>query len=373
MRISLTQSTRSGRPPLLPCKTKHRKLTASICVALLTATAGCSPQATSPSEAITQLKMADSFSLTHPVGKTGTTVFLENIENRGTHTQPPLSIDYFASGQMGKQADIPSILRSGVVDLAVVSPAYVSSTFPLAGVADLPGFGNDSCTTAAALKDITAPGTLLYETEFEPMKFRPLWTGSIPGYEAMNNSPEIANPETLKGQVLRSTGGALDRVISQLGAAGVAMPIGDLYEAISRGTVEGTLASPISITPYGLQEVISHSTLGADQGSFTFIYGINTDTWQRLSTDQQNALEDASKKAQASVCQGLNKARDKSIAKMRESGVDFHDVGPYAEDWNSIAEPVKHKWVEAGESLGLPAHKVMQDFEKAIKNQKGKS
>ena len=57
-----------------------------------------------------ELKMADSYSLTHPVGTGGTQPFLDQLEKDSS-----VDVEYYASGQMGKQADIPSVVRSGVV------------------------------------------------------------------------------------------------------------------------------------------------------------------------------------------------------------------------------------------------------------------
>ncbi|KAB1503126.1 ABC transporter substrate-binding protein [Corynebacterium sp. 320] len=314
---------------------------------------------------LTRLTMADNYALKHPVGKGGTQPFLDAMTASAQETG--MTIDYFASGQLGKQADIPSIVRSGNADLAVIAPGYVSSTFPLSGIGDLPGFGSDSCVTAYALRDLVMPGGILYDKEMAPMKFRPLWTGSIPGYEAMSAGIDPSNPDNLRGKVLRSTGGALDRVIDQMHAAGVAMPIGDLYEALSRGTVEGTLASPISITPYGLEDVITDATDGAEQGNFTFFYGINVDTWDSLTMQQQEALTHASEQAQQSLCETLNGSRAKSIAAMKKAGVRFHDVAQNRAQWEALNEPVKQSWINAAESTGLAGHEVMDAWESALK------
>ena len=156
---------------------KLRRITSTISAAAMVAALPYALSACSTSTepyapgSTAELKMADSYSLTHPVGKGGTKPFLDRIDK-----DPSVKIEYYASGQMGKQADIPSVVRSGVVDLAVISPSYVSSSFPLSSVGDLPGFSSDACVTAYALRDLVKPGGVLYEEELEPMKFMPLWT-----------------------------------------------------------------------------------------------------------------------------------------------------------------------------------------------------
>lgn len=345
---------------------KVRTITASICAGFLcVSTASCTSEEanTTHSSGIAHLKMADSYSLKHPVGEGGTEPFIDKMDR-----EPTIKIEYFASGQLGKQTDMPSIIRSGLADMGVISPSYVSSTFPLSSVGDLPGFSSDSCVTAYALRDLVRPGGILYETELKKMKFLPLWTGSIPGYEAMTGGKSPATPKSFEGAVLRSTGGALDRVIDQLGAAGVAMPIGDMYEAMARGTVEGTLASPISITPYGLEEVVTDSTLGAAQGNFTFFYGINLDTWNSLTSAQQHKLQDAAEQSQQSVCTKLNESRDASIEEMKKAGVRFHDVSANRGEWEKTSTPVLQHWIEDAEKVGLPASAVVREFQSALEH-----
>ena len=354
----MTQTTPSRRRRGLRC------ITATLASATLAGSlVACSSSDAEPYQpgSVAHLKMADSYSLTHPVGKGGTKPFLDEME-----ANEHVDIEYFDSGQMGKQADIPSVLRSGVVDLAVISPSYVSSSFPLSSIGDLPGYSSDACVTAYALLELVQPGGILYEEELKPMKFMPLWTGSIPGYEAMTDGKDPSKPSNFQGSVLRSTGGALDRVIEEIGAAGVSVPIGDMYEAMSRGTVEGTLASPISITPYGLEDVIGASTYGANQGNFTFFYGINTDTWDRLNEEQKKALTDAAKKSQESVCHTLNDARETSIEAMKEAGVEFYDVTENSDEWRATTEPVLQQWISDAERKGHPAQRVVDDFESAI-------
>lgn len=364
------------RPPLInavsrttrakPIGIATRSLSATlVSAALVTSLAACThtPAEPYPPGSTAHLKMADSYALSHPVGAGGTKPFLDTMKKNKS-----IDIEYFSSGQLGKQADIPSIVKSGVVDLAVISPSYVSSTFPLSSIGDLPGYSSDACVTAYALLELVRPGGILYEKELAPMNFMPLWTGSIPGYEAMTDGRDPSRPTNFQGTVLRSTGGALDRVIEEIGAAGVSMPIGDMYEAMSRGTVEGTLASPISITPYGLEDVIGASTYGANQGNFTFFYGININTWNSLNEEQKKALTDAAHHSQESVCHTLNSARESSIEEMKNAGVTFYDVTEHAKEWAATAKPVRDQWIKDAEDSGHPAQQVVDAFEQALKH-----
>lgn len=314
------------------------------------------------------LKFGDSFSATHPIGAGGVTPFIEKLQREGSDVG--LEVEYYANGQLGKQRDVVTLLRSGVMQLGAVSPAYVGTELPLSNVADLPGLVTDACVGADAVLATMREGGTLYKEELEPRGIRPLWVAVVPHYEAMTGKGAITEPSDAKGHILRSTGGVADRVVDEVGAAGVSMPLGELYEAISRGTVEGTVASPVSIASYKLGEVLGFSTDGARLGAFTITFSISEDVWQELDTDQQNLLSEASELAQQGACESIEEAATAAVAEMRDQGVEVLKIGPKSRaKWDALAAPVRDKWVKDLESAGRPAAQVLEEFELALKEE----
>src|SRR5699024_12253110 len=127
------------------------------------------------------------------------------------------------------------------------------------------------------------PGSTLCEAELAPQDVRPLWVAYIPGYEAMSGAFPVESVADLHGKIMRSTGGPADRVVDEVDAAGVSMPLGAMYEAVSRGTVEGPLASPLRLPPYSLEDVIDHSTGGALRGSCPLTHPSSASVCHRLT------------------------------------------------------------------------------------------
>lgn len=366
LRVARGEPQPGGPPPRGRRSVGRRGTRASIAGALgvsLVLATGCSPSTEDSGHLA--VKVGDSFAATHPIGRSGTDIFMETLENEGPDAG--MEIEYYASGQLGKQRDMPAVLRTGIAQIAAISPAYVGTQLPLSNVGDLPGFTQDPCIGGDAMLEIMQPGTTLFETELAPQDVRPLWVAYIPGYEAMSGAFPVDSVEALRGKIMRSTGGAADRVVDQAGAAGVSMPLGDMYEAISRGTVEGTLASPISITPYSLEEVIAYSTDGARLGSFTVTYSVSNKVWNEMTAEQQEVLTEASELAQVAVCEELTRSMDESKAAMRDSGVQMIEVtDAQRPEWEALADPVREAWVNDLESIGLPARQVLEDFNSAL-------
>lgn len=357
----MTRLTPSTRP-----ESPGRRAASAVAVGLAVAIASSACSGDTAAEPDhTVLRVADSFAATHPIGRSGTTEFMRILEAEGPGAG--MEIEYFDSGQLGKQQDMPAVLRTGIAEIAAVSPAYVGTQLPLANVGDLPGFTQDSCVGGDAVREIMQPGSTLFEAELAPQDVRPLWVAYIPGYEAMSGAFPVESVADLHGKIMRSTGGAADRVVDEVDAAGVSMPLGDMYEAVSRGTVEGTLASPLSITPYSLEEVIDHSTDGARLGSFTVTYSVSDSVWHEMSTAQQAVLTEASDVAQTAVCREINRSMDESKQAMRDSGVRMHEVtDAEAPEWEALYDPVRESWVADLESIGLPARDVLDDFTAAL-------
>ncbi|WP_084653122.1 TRAP transporter substrate-binding protein DctP [Nocardioides insulae] len=331
---------------------------------------GCGgPQAEQEAHGATVLRIGDSFPATHPIGVGGVTPFLEYLDEHGP--EAGLEVEYFANGQVGDQSDMPALLRKRVVDMAPVSPAYVGTELPLSNVGDLPGLVPDACTGADAVLASMQEGTTLFEEELAPHGIRPLWVALVPDYELLGTNKPVLTPEQAAGRLLRSTGGVADRVVDEVGAAGVSMPLGELFEALSRGTVDGTVASPVSIASYKLGEVLDFATDGARLGSFTVTFSISETTWDTLTEEQREILLAASRTAQEGVCREMVESGETAVQEMRDQGVELIEIGAAERaQWDAIAEPVREGWAEDLESIGRPGRQVLTEFEQELEKAK---
>src|SRR5690606_2236985 len=225
-----------------PSPRRRRSATAALAVALAGVLTGCGQvEPHTAEDGTVVLRIGDSFPASHPIDAGGVVASRGYLEQHGPAVG--LEVEYFATGQMGEQGDMPALLRKGVVDLAPVSPAYVGTELPMSNVGDLPGLVPDACIGADAVLDAMQPGKTLFEEELKPHGVRPLWVALVPDYEVLGTKRPIERPEQAAGRLLRSTGGVADRVVDHVGASGVSMPLGELFEAISRDTVDGTVAS----------------------------------------------------------------------------------------------------------------------------------
>ncbi|TKG72757.1 TRAP transporter substrate-binding protein [Prauserella endophytica] len=326
----------------------------------------CAPPAPSlESDGVYTLKVADSYPVGHPFAEAGAGVLMERARELSGGR---LRFDYFPAEQMGHAADLPSLIRSGVVDLGSVAPAYVPAELPLSGVADLPGLVEDSCTGSVAVARLMSEGGVLWQEDFQPKNLRPLVVGMIPDYEVLTGSRPVHTPQDLRGLQLRSSGGTIDRAVEGFGAAPVGMPATEMYEAISRGTVDGTVLGPVSAAPYHLEEVTRYATLGARLGSFTMTYSINEAAWEVLPEDLRDALRRAGQEATRSLCAALQEGNAEGRQTLRDAGVRIQRIDEaQREAWNRATAPIHEQWTANMADIGRPGAAALRDLKDELR------
>lgn len=363
--MALPAAPQESRRAISPKRHRRWTLPVTGLTAVLVAT-GCAVPSDEGDHVM--LRFSDNFSTSHPITANGSLHFLEKI--RETGPEVGIDIEFYPSGQLGAFEDVPTMLSSGISDVAGVVPAYLSAQMPLSSAFDLPGYTTDSCVGAGAVSRAVAEGSTTREQEIDPLGVRPLWSVLLTGYELMTSEP-ATDPHGQKGAILRSPGGAVDRVVDEMGAAGVSMPLGDMYEAVSRGTVDGTVASPTSMAPYKLAEVLRNSTIGAELGSVAVLYSISEQKWSELNAAQREVITEAAAETEEVLCQRLNELLPESRSKMEEDGTTLNRLSPEQQAlWTTeISEPARESWRSDLTDMGLPAGDVLNEWESALREE----
>lgn len=334
---------------------------ALIMTAVLGVTVGCAAYTESEPTAA-KLIFADGYLPTHPIGEGGSQPFYQYLVDHGPEIG--LDVERYSPGQLGKPADVLQLLRSDAIQIAPAFPSFLANSMPLSSVAELPNIAPDTCTGINAFMPMVRPGGTLYDLEFEEQGIVPLWGVMMPGYQAYTTGTEMTSPEDLRGTLIRSPGGVGDRVIRSLGASPVFISTGDVYEAMSRGTVEGTMFAPYTVTSYGLEDVARHASGDVNLTSTTILFSVSRDQWDALTDEQKELLREAGEIAQAGACEGQLAANASAEEKMREVGVDIPETDSIeTAKWEAALASVRDEWIYDLESVGLPASDVLAEYE----------
>lgn len=112
-------------------------------------------------------------------------------------------------------------------------------------------------------------------------------------YVISTTKSEIKSLDDLKGLKLRSGARVHDLFAKTIGASPISLPFTDLYDGLSKGTLDGALLAVPDWTSYGLEKLFSYTIEGLNLGHYSALTTMTKDTWESLPASVQKAFEEA--------------------------------------------------------------------------------
>jgi len=310
-----------------------------------------------------KLRVADSFPAGHYVSEIVTKPWMEEVARA---TNNAVVFEYFPAEQLGKAKDLLALTVSGVVDIGYVAPSYISDKLPLSAVAELPGIFPTACAGTTAYWRLAKEGGMLAAREFSPNGVRTVFAFVLPPYELYLAKAKIENLKSVEGLKIRPTSGAVE-LVRKLNAVPVQIPAPEVYESLSRGTIDGVLFPISSIFAYNLQGLLKYATSGGSFGSFVITYAISEKRWKSLAPGVQKAMTDAGEAATRRACQYVDENEAKDIEKLRQMGVTMMPLP--AADKTKLANMMNDGgtvWAASLDKRGKPGAEVLKAFRAAL-------
>lgn len=180
------------------------------------------------------------------------TVFVPFTEAVNKEAPDAVQIEMFPNGALGRNPQQQAqMILDGVTDLALVVPSYTPGRFEENEVFELPGLFADMREATLVYTRLVESGKINGYEDFIPIAM----VTTAP-YSVHTNTP-INSLSELDGKKIRSTGAIEGEVLKKFGAAPIGMPITQVPEAVSRGTIDGTTAHPSALYDWGLIRVVS--------------------------------------------------------------------------------------------------------------------
>ncbi len=325
---------------------------ASVLIAALLAAPACFA-----AEKVITLKVANWFPITHQqsiiLGE-----WCKDVEKR---TNGRVKANYYPGGTLVPAAQAYDATTKGISDVGNHVLGYTVGRFPLSEVIDLPhGYRNNTVATKLANA---------FYAKFKPKEFddvKVLWFHSQgPGFVHTKSKP-IYKLEDLKGLKMR-TYGSNAKLMGLLGGVPVAMPMTDVYDALSRGVADGLMCSYESLEGFRTGEQIKYCTENFGT-SYTacFIGMMNKNKWNSLPPDIQKIIDEMSKEYIGKYEAMWDTIEKSGKQWMIKRGATIISLSK-AEDarWVEKAQPVFEDYVNRMKAKGLPgaeALKFVRDF-----------
>lgn len=188
-------------------------------------------------------------------------------------------------------------LQTGLVDIGNYLPLYFAAGMDTTNISG--GFalvGRNSHVMALAMTEyvVTCEPCL---KEFADVGVIFLGAGSSDVYGILTTKP-VRTAEDMKGLRLRSGGAPYSRWAEHFGATGVAMGVGDTFEGMSQGTIDGTMASIVDMLSFRLIDVAKYVTR-VPIGTYhvTSNFTVAKTTWASLSEKEKAQVVAAAARA----------------------------------------------------------------------------
>jgi len=296
-----------------------------------------------------------SYSIFFPAPHKNTVLAGEWTKEVEIRTQGRVKITIFPGGTLTPADKCYDGVVKGISDIGMSVLGYTRGKFPLTEVIDLP-LGYTSGISATRLVN-------QYYQRFKPKEFdevKVLYLHAH-GPGILHTKKAVNQLEDLKGMRIRCTGTAA-KIVSALRGVPVAMPMGETYDALKRGMVEGSMAPSEALQGWKWGEVVKFTTesFGAAY-STAFFVAINKEKWNALPPDIRKSIE--------MVNEGWIEKTGKQWDEIEKAGREFSlqlgnkiiSLSKEENDkWAQAVRPILDDYVQTMKAKGLPAEEALK-------------
>ena len=277
----------------------------------------------------------------------------KEVEKR---TNGKLKARHYAGGTLTPAPQTYDSVVGGVVDVGNIVLGYTMGKFPLSEVLDYP-IGIPSGSVATRMMNA-------YYEKFKPKELdevKVMYLHSVGPGNLHTRSKPVAKLEDLKGLKIR-TYGPNAKMMIMLGATPVAMPMGDAYDAISKGVVDGGLWAYEALEGWKIGEVVKYTTEIPKlcYGS-VFVVAMNKAKWNSIPPEQQKIIEQINKEwieKQAKLWDDIDAHGKEWILKR---GNQIAKLSPEEMNrWVAAVQPLFDDYVKNMKAKGFPGEEVLK-------------
>ena len=279
----------------------------------------------------------------------------DEIEKR---SEGRVKIQIFPAMQLGgKPSDLYGQARDGVVDIIWTIPGYTPGRFPLTEVFELPFLEGSSVAASQALTEFHQKWMRDEYKDTHPLVFH-----STAPTHIHTVGQQIRTLEDFKGMKIRTPSRVSAETLSALGAVPVGMPVPAVYEALSRGVVEGTALPWTIMRPFRLHEVTNYHT-EVSLSRVSFVMTMNKRRYEELPPDVKAVIDDGTGIA---LAKWLGQLWHDDEKPGRAIAVDRgQPIMTLSEEergrWREKTQTVIDSWVEKVNALGHDGHALFAE------------
>ncbi len=278
-----------------------------------------------------------------------------------------IDVEIFPAMQLGGRP--PSLYdqaRDGVVDVIWTLPGYSPGRFPKSETFEMPFLPASAEATSKAAWDF-------YERhlrdEYADIKVIAVHVHG-PGLLHVKGDG-VSKLEDMAGKKLRGPTRMINRLIEQLGAIPVGMPVPTVPEALTKGVIDGTVI-PWEVTrPLKIAELVSsHTEFAGDRGLYTalFVFAMNKKRYDALPDDLKAVIDNNSGRE---IAAWVGRVMDEGDGPAKKFAEDRGNriITLNAEEtnrWKAVSMKLVDAWIAETQERGIDGAKLYEDAQRLI-------
>lgn len=279
--------------------------------------------------AVETLSLATWGASSHPQVKEFTKPFMEAVE---AQSHGAIKFKYFPDDQMVKQKFVPSAVAAGTVDISLATLDSWAGRIPEVSVTVTPLWPLSMQET----RDRLVPGNALFDwfdRALQKTGVKILCIFDI-GAPVVSTGFELKVPDDIKGKKIRATSKGHAELLQALDASPVVLSVGEVYQALQRGTVDGAIGGLQGMVGLKHYEVAKH-VMASNGVMGTYIHGyvMNLKRYNALPKEQQQILMKAAGDARNAAEDVMIASYSKYLGVAQEHGMALYLLKKDSPEW----------------------------------------
>lgn len=278
----------------------------------------------------------------------------KEVERR---TGGAVRVKYYPASTLTSPGQTYESVVKGVVDVGNALMGYSKGRFPLmAGLWETPLEFPDGLTST---RITNATYEKFKPKELDNVKVMYFNAGPEPALHTVKKP--LHKLSDLEGLRIRSMD-ANAKILSSLGATAIGMPQGEVYDALSKGMVEGVASVYSNLRSFKTADVLKYALdLNGMAFTGTFVVAMNRQKWDSIPAASQKIIEQINREwidRHGRVHDAVEQAgRQYAVAR----GLVVTRLAPEEQaKWNARAQPLFDEYIASTKQKGLPGDELIR-------------
>ncbi|MEP6791238.1 MAG: TRAP transporter substrate-binding protein [Ramlibacter sp.] len=251
--------------------------------------------------------------------------------------------------------------RDGVVDVVWTLPGNTAGRFPRVEVFELPFIMSNAEATSKAYWE--------YVQAMAPDEFKDTHVIALqvhgPGVIHTVDKP-VKSVADMRGLKVRAPTRQVTKLVGALGATPVGMPLPQIPDALSKGTIQGCVIPWEVVPAVKVDELTKHHAefdpAGGALYTTTFVMAMNKARYQSLAPELKKVIDANSGMATSGWLGKVQQAGDAAgrAAAVKHGNTIFTVSAEQAQEFRRRSRPIEAEWVEDMDKRGYNGRKLLE-------------